>query len=105
MSRNLKSGSVQELAKAQEAFASSTSAVLATAAKAQDKLRGDVAAEVGLLRNHIGHELGSIRQEMKEEVAGVTEFVRQNAIANPRAAKKGRTQSAEQKDGIIMDES
>ena len=114
MNRNLKSpsvrGSVQELAKAQEAFASSTSAVLATAAKAQDKLRGDVTAEVGLLRNHIGHELGSIRQELKEEVA---EFVRhsleqqekrtqtsfeelkelliQNAVANPRAAKKGRS--------------
>ena len=108
-------GKGQELAKAQEAFASSTSAVLATAAKAQDKLRGDVATEVGLLRNHIGHELGSIRQELKEEVAGVTEFVRrsleqqekrtqtsfeelkelliQNAVANPRAAKKGRTQS------------
>ena len=120
-------GSVQELAKAQEAFASSTSAVLATAAKAQDKLRGDVTTEVGLLRNHIGHELGSIRQELKEEVAGVTEFVRhsleqqekrtqtsfeelkelliQNAVANPRAAKKGRTQSAERKDGINMDES
>ena len=64
---------------------------------------------------------------MKEEVAGVTEFVRhsleqqekrtqtsfeelkelliQNAVANPRAAKKGRTQSAERKDGINMDES
>ena len=120
-------GSVQELAKAQEACASSTSAVLATAAKAQDKLRGDVTTEVGLLRNHIGHELGSIRQELKEEVAGVTEFVRhsleqqekrtqtsfeelkelliQNAVANPRAAKKGRTQSAERKDGINMDES